>query len=116
MLFHRYNKPLPRVLLVKITLYLSESAFLPEGGYVFVPDCFLPPIECEHLYGPLLACGHMTIPHDQADGRWQRIIADIDRNSFALIETADAETLFGVQIMHPKRNKFWTESAAQRAS
>ena len=87
---------------MKIALYLSKNVFLPEGGYVLVPGCFLPSIECERLYGPLLACGQMTISDDQGEGRWQPIIADIDRNNFALIDTTKAEHLFGVRIMRTR--------------
>ncbi|MEO6104028.1 MAG: hypothetical protein ABIP44_10370 [Pseudoxanthomonas sp.] len=87
---------------MKIALYLSTSAFPPEGGYVLVPDCFRPSVECNRSHGPLLPCGQMTLSDDHIDGHWQKIISEFDRNTFALIDFATAELLFGVHIARPQ--------------
>lgn len=95
---------------MNITIYLSKRAFLPAGGYVLVPDCFLPSVECRRMYGPLLACGKIQRSDDHLDGPWRQIIADFDDQTYAVIDSAAVEALFGVQIARPATSAFGRET------
>lgn len=86
-----------------IQIYLARNMLVPDdNGYVLVPECFLPSSECDHLHGPLFACGRMTITDDSSGERWQQVMADIDQRGFALIDTDQAERLFGVRILRSR--------------
>jgi hypothetical protein len=61
---------------------------------LLVPSCFLPSAEAQHAHGPLSLRGRLSF-EDASAGEWQRVVGDIERHSYAVLTTAEAERLLG---------------------
>lgn len=73
---------------MELALYTSTA-----GRCVLVPDCFLPSAESERRYGPLRRCGSVHLAEPVDDALWQRVLAELDRRSFAVLRRNDARRL-----------------------
>ncbi len=66
-----------------------------DGCFVLVPACFQPSMACRRQYGALGRCGQVGIDEALCSIAWQRVIDEIDRNSYALVTPQDADLLLG---------------------
>ena len=73
------------------------------GALVLVPACFEPSMELQEAHGRLQRCGRVDLTQSSGTPLGQRLIADFDRRSYAVLSPKDARRLFGSQA-------FWTSS------
>jgi hypothetical protein len=76
-------------------LYASQG-----GTLVLVPECFEPSNGLVHAYGRFRRCGRVHLLEQSATGLCERISADFDQNSYSLLDSRDAEALFGPGMPH----------------
>lgn len=91
---------------IKLSVYLSN-----DFRYVLAPDCFLPSNECAQLYGPMDACGQVTVTDALEIGDWNRVMAQIERHDYARIGPKVARHLLGrltAGCSQPTAPRIWT--------
>ncbi|MEO5628840.1 MAG: hypothetical protein ABIQ62_03595 [Thermomonas sp.] len=73
-----------------ITIYRA-----PEGRYVLVPEVFQPSSECLHRFGTLSHCGQVNLAETLCTDTARQVVADIERDTYALLEPAAARVFLG---------------------
>ncbi|MEO6155646.1 MAG: hypothetical protein ABIP16_07960 [Thermomonas sp.] len=73
-----------------ITIYRA-----PDGRYILVPEVFQPSSECRHRFGILTHCGEVDIADTRCAATARQVLADIERDSYAMLEAAAAHVLLG---------------------
>jgi len=63
----------------------------PDGAYVLVPDCLVASRDAQARHGPLMLVARFDAPCPPEDPIWNRVLADLDRQSYAVVrrETGD---------------------------
>lgn len=59
-----------------------------DGALVLVPDCFVAPRDAEARHGPLAFAGRIDHETHPLPGVWERVLADIDRQSYAVVRSS----------------------------
>ena len=57
----------------------------PDGALVLVPDCFVASREAHVRHGPLRFAGHFESDSQPDPILWERVMADMDRQSYAIV-------------------------------
>ena len=63
----------------------------PDGAYVLVPDQMPPSTDAQNGTGPLTFCETVNVKDHPHPAVWERVKAEIDRHSFAVLQAAVAE-------------------------
>ncbi|HEY4582685.1 MAG TPA: hypothetical protein VIG88_07470 [Lysobacter sp.] len=69
----------------------------PDGAYVLVPDCLVASRDAQARHGPLQLVARFDADCPADDPVWRRILADIDRQSYAVVRRDTGDRL----IHHP---------------
>lgn len=69
---------------------LLKGYLLQDNHYILIPDCLLPSLHCQSLHGPLRLRGSVSIADFPNDRDWSLVLAEIDRETFALASVAEA--------------------------
>ncbi|HZX79370.1 MAG TPA: hypothetical protein VFE72_00245 [Lysobacter sp.] len=69
----------------------------PDGAYVLVPDCLVASRDAQARHGPLVLVARFDAACPPDDPVWQRVLADIDHQSYAVVRRDTGEYL----IRHP---------------
>ncbi|TCZ88333.1 hypothetical protein [Lysobacter sp. N42] len=56
-----------------------------DGALLLVPDCLVASRDAERRHGPLLFIGRIDDRHLADQAVWNRVLADIDRQSYAVV-------------------------------
>lgn len=75
---------------MEAVLYASN-----DGTLVLVPACFEPSSDLVRAHGRFRCCGRVHIADPSCPVLCSRIAADFDQSSFSLLDSQDAEALFG---------------------
>lgn len=65
----------------------------PDGAYVLVPDCLVASRDAELRHGPLVLVAVCSTDCPVDDPVWHRVLADIDRQSYAVVRRETGEHL-----------------------
>lgn len=65
----------------------------PDGAYVLVPDCLLASRDAQARHGPLTLIARFDVDCSADDAVWHRVLADIDRQSYAVVRRETGEQL-----------------------
>jgi len=65
----------------------------PDGAYVLVPDCLVASRDAQARHGPLVLVARFDSTCPQDDPIWGRVLADIDRQSYAVVRRDTGEHL-----------------------
>lgn len=65
----------------------------PDGALVLVPECFVASREAEKHNGPLRFAGHFETDSQPDPSIWRRVLADIDRQSYAVLRLETGQRL-----------------------
>lgn len=57
----------------------------PDGAVLLVPDCMLASRDAHRRHGPLVPLGRVDADPQRDDALWRRVLADVDRQSYAVI-------------------------------
>jgi hypothetical protein len=63
----------------------------PDGAYVLVPDHVPPSVDAQNGTGPLTFCETINVNDHPHPAVWERVNAEIDRHSFAVLHATVAE-------------------------
>lgn len=77
-----------------------------ENELVIVPRCLQPSVEALARFGPLMPRGSATVADDSTALSWTRVVADLERRSYAVVSLSDAQLLLGPRhpTLRPRRN------------
>lgn len=64
-----------------------------DGALVLVPDCFVASRDAEARHGPLVHVGRIDARLLPEPRIWQRVLADMDRQSYAVVRGSMRELL-----------------------
>lgn len=67
-----------------------------DGALVLVPDCFVASRDAEARHGPLVFIGLIDHETHPLPAIWERVLADVDRQSYAVVRSS-ARTLLAPQ-------------------
>ncbi len=59
-----------------------------DGAFVLVPDCLVASRDAEARHGPLSYVGHVDASRYEQPEIWHRVLADIDRQSYAVVRSS----------------------------
>lgn len=62
-----------------------------DGAFVLVPDCLIASREANATHGPLIFVAAFESGCDADETIWQRVMADIDRQSYAVVRRQTGE-------------------------
>jgi hypothetical protein len=65
----------------------------PDGAYVLVPDCLVASRDAQARHGPLALVARFDAPCSPEDPVWHRVLADLDRQSYAVVRRETGEQL-----------------------
>ena len=65
----------------------------PDGAYVLVPDCLVASRDAQARHGPLVLVGRFDAPCPAEDPIWNRVLGDLDRQSYAVVRRDTGEQL-----------------------
>ncbi|TZF89804.1 hypothetical protein [Cognatilysobacter lacus] len=65
----------------------------PDGAYVLVPDCFVASRDAQARHGPLVLVARFDAACPPDDPVWQRVLADLDRQSYAVVRRDTGDRL-----------------------
>lgn len=65
----------------------------PDGAYVLVPDCLVASRDAQARHGPLVLVARFEASCAPDDPVWRRVLADIDRQSYAVVRHDTGEYL-----------------------
>lgn len=68
----------------------------PDGAYVLVPDCFVASRDAQARHGPLALVARFDVDCPIDDPVWHRVLADIDRQSYAVVRRETGEQLIRI--------------------
>ena len=63
----------------------------PDGAYVLVPNHVTPSLDAQNGTGPLTFCETIDVSEHPHPAVWERVNAEIDRHSYAVLQAALAE-------------------------
>lgn len=66
-----------------------------DGALALVPSCFKPCQDLEKVHGRFRACGRITVDDVMHTRLWRRVLADFDHAGYAMLDSSEAESLFG---------------------
>lgn len=61
-----------------------------DGAFVLVPECLVASKDAERRHGPLTLAGHVDSDCFPESAIWQRVLADIDRQSYSIVRSSIA--------------------------
>lgn len=64
-----------------------------DGAFVLVPDCLVASREAELRHGPLRYVGHVDASRHEEPQVWDRVLADIDHQSYSVVRSSIAPSL-----------------------
>ena len=64
-----------------------------DGALVLVPDCFVASRDAEARHGPLVHVGRLDTSLLPEPEVWKRVLADMDRQSYAVVRGSMRELL-----------------------
>lgn len=56
-----------------------------DGAFVLVPDCLVASRDAHARHGPLRFAGHFESNSQPDPVLWERVMADVDRQSYAVV-------------------------------
>jgi hypothetical protein len=59
-----------------------------DGALVLVPECLVASREAESRHGPLVFVGRIDDRQHPDTGIWHRVMADVDRQSYAVVRSS----------------------------
>ena len=68
----------------------------PDGAFLLVPDCMTASREAEALHGPLAFCDTIDSDEYPVPALWDRVAAEIDQLSFAVLQPAVGRQMLGI--------------------
>lgn len=68
----------------------------PDGAYMLVPDCLIASRAAQARHGPLVLIARFAMDCPPDDPIWQRVLADIDQQSYALVRRETGELLISL--------------------
>lgn len=68
----------------------------PDGAYLLVPDCLVASRDAESRHGPLRPVGYLDSDAQPDSALWQRVVGDIDRQSYAVVRQETGRRLLAV--------------------
>lgn len=73
-----------------------------DGALVLVPECFLASREAHARHGPLRFAGHFESDSQPGAKLWERVLADMDRQSYAIVRHETGQGLACVERMQQR--------------
>ena len=74
---------------MEIIIYKAKS-----GQFLLVPSCFLPSQEAVRVHGPMRRHGRAFVSDANPSKRWQTLVVEIDRCTYAIVTAAEAGRIF----------------------
>ena len=74
---------------MEIIIYKAKS-----GHFLLMPSCFLPSQEAVRMHGPVRRHGRAFVSDANPSKRWQALVVEIDRCTYAIVTAAEAERIF----------------------
>lgn len=71
-----------------------------DGAFVLVPDCLIASRDAELRHGPLVYVGHVDASRHEEPAVWNRVLADIDRQSYAVVRSSISQLLIPDDTPH----------------
>ncbi|MEO5629485.1 MAG: hypothetical protein ABIQ62_06930 [Thermomonas sp.] len=68
---------------------------VPDGRYILVPEVFQPSFECRLRFETLTHCGEVNIADSLCTATWMQVLADIERDTYAVLDPDAAHVLLG---------------------
>ncbi len=68
---------------------------VPDGRYVLVPEVFQPSLKCRFRFETLTHCGEINVADSLCKGTWLQVLADIERETYAVLDPDAAGVLLG---------------------
>ena len=68
----------------------------PDGAYLLIPDCLHVPRSAEAEHGPLEYCETVDSEQHALPALWERVIAEVDQMSFAILQAAVGRQMLGL--------------------
>ncbi|WP_162823718.1 hypothetical protein [Lysobacter sp. TY2-98] len=72
----------------------------PDGAFVLVPDCLVASRDAQGRHGPLTLVARFDVDCPLDDPVWHRVLADIDRQSYAVVRRDTGEQLIRLATGH----------------
>ncbi|GAB6197229.1 hypothetical protein [Lysobacter xanthus] len=69
-----------------------------DGAYLLVPDCLVASREAQARHGPLTLAARFDADLVSGDPLWQRVLEDIDRQSYAVIRRENGDALLRATV------------------
>jgi hypothetical protein len=70
-----------------------------DGALVLVPDCLVASRDAERRHGPLTLLGHFDSDSQPDPAIWNRVLADIDRQSYAVVRQETGRSLVRIDLV-----------------